>query len=176
MKLTHRFADMTPEKRPQDPHIDGIGLRFETMEHGGEYPDTTPQAIKGRVLHRHFVGPTFQGKGLNSLYAEVDPLNPEGKRQFGAGFAEFHHRHRVGTGIAGPVYLRGRTGFGGPAEKARGRTTPRQEQGAVRAEGNGLRIPVDGGMCDLAKNRHVLQLQRRLWLLNKRGHRAMLGA
>jgi len=24
----------------------GPGLRFETMEHGAEYPDTTPQAIK----------------------------------------------------------------------------------------------------------------------------------
>jgi len=24
----------------------GTGLRFETMEHGGEYPDTMPQAIK----------------------------------------------------------------------------------------------------------------------------------
>jgi hypothetical protein len=28
------------------PHLDGTGLRFETMEHGGEYPDTMPQAIK----------------------------------------------------------------------------------------------------------------------------------
>ena len=37
---------MTPDKRPQDPHMDGTGLRFETMEHGGEYPDTMPQAIK----------------------------------------------------------------------------------------------------------------------------------
>jgi hypothetical protein len=46
MKLTHKFAEMTPEKRPQDPHLDGSGLRFETMEHGGEYPDTMPQAIK----------------------------------------------------------------------------------------------------------------------------------
>ena len=46
MKLTHRFAEMTPEKRPQDPHMDATGLRFETMEHGGEYPDTMPQAIK----------------------------------------------------------------------------------------------------------------------------------
>ena len=46
MKLTHRFALLTPEKRPQDPHMDGTGLRFETMEHGGEYPDTMPQAIK----------------------------------------------------------------------------------------------------------------------------------
>jgi hypothetical protein len=46
MKLTHRFANMTPDKRPQDPHMDGTGLRFEAMQHGGEYPDTMPQAIK----------------------------------------------------------------------------------------------------------------------------------
>jgi hypothetical protein len=46
MKLTHRFALLTPEKRPQDPNMDGTGLRFETMEHGGEFPDTMPQAIK----------------------------------------------------------------------------------------------------------------------------------
>jgi hypothetical protein len=46
MKLTHKFAEMTPDKRPQDPHMDGTGLRFETLEHGGEYPDTMPQAIK----------------------------------------------------------------------------------------------------------------------------------
>jgi hypothetical protein len=46
MKLTHKFAEMTPEKRPQDPNMDGTGLRFETMEHGWEYPDTMPQAIK----------------------------------------------------------------------------------------------------------------------------------
>jgi hypothetical protein len=35
---------MTPEKRPQDPNMDGAGLRFEKMERGGEYPDTMPQA------------------------------------------------------------------------------------------------------------------------------------
>jgi hypothetical protein len=46
MKLTHKFAEMTPEKRPQDPNMDGTGLRFETMEHGWGYPDTMPQAIK----------------------------------------------------------------------------------------------------------------------------------
>jgi hypothetical protein len=46
MKLTHEFAEMTAERRPQDPSMDGTGLRFETMEHGGEYPDTMPQAIK----------------------------------------------------------------------------------------------------------------------------------
>jgi hypothetical protein len=46
MKLTRKFAVMTPDKRPQDPHMDGTGVRFETMEHGGEYPDSMPQAIK----------------------------------------------------------------------------------------------------------------------------------
>ena len=46
MKLTHKFAEMMAEKRPQDPSMDGTGLRFETLDHGGEYPDTMPQAIK----------------------------------------------------------------------------------------------------------------------------------
>src|SRR5258708_1307493 len=31
--------------RPQDPHGDGTGLRFEIGEHGGDYPDNMPQAI-----------------------------------------------------------------------------------------------------------------------------------
>jgi hypothetical protein len=26
--------------------MDGTGLRFQTLEHGGEYPDTMPQAIE----------------------------------------------------------------------------------------------------------------------------------
>ena len=26
--------------------MDGSGLRFETMDHGGEYPDQMPQAIR----------------------------------------------------------------------------------------------------------------------------------
>ena len=46
MRLTRRFALLAPEKRPQDPELDGSGLRFETIDHGGEYPDAMPQAIK----------------------------------------------------------------------------------------------------------------------------------
>jgi hypothetical protein len=46
MTLIHKFAEMTPDKRLQDPNLDGTGLRFETMEHGGEYPDTMPQALR----------------------------------------------------------------------------------------------------------------------------------
>ena len=45
MKLIHHFEEMTPEKPPQDPLRDGSGLTFETLEHGGVYPDSMPQAI-----------------------------------------------------------------------------------------------------------------------------------
>jgi hypothetical protein len=41
----HTYEIMTEEKRPQDPGLDGNGWSFETCEHGGEYPDTMPQAI-----------------------------------------------------------------------------------------------------------------------------------
>jgi hypothetical protein len=42
---------MPPEKRPQDPGMDGSDMRFEgyrieTREHAGEYPDTMPQVIE----------------------------------------------------------------------------------------------------------------------------------
>jgi hypothetical protein len=41
-----KFPLLPPDKRPQDPHLNGTGLRFETLDHGGEYPDTMPQAIR----------------------------------------------------------------------------------------------------------------------------------
>jgi hypothetical protein len=76
MKLTHRFALLTPEKRPQDPHLNGRDLRFETMEHGGEYPDTMPQAIKlidaaGRSCI--YVPITQDGKVVDSQGFAIDP-------------------------------------------------------------------------------------------------------
>jgi hypothetical protein len=46
VKLMRRFPLLPPEKRPQDPHMNGKGLRFETLDHGGEYPDTMPQAVR----------------------------------------------------------------------------------------------------------------------------------
>jgi hypothetical protein len=42
MSTALTFRELTETMRPQDPHGDGTGLRFETGEHGGEYP---PQAI-----------------------------------------------------------------------------------------------------------------------------------
>lgn len=46
MKLMRKFPLLRPDRRPQDPHLNGTGLRFETLDHGGEYPDTMPQAIR----------------------------------------------------------------------------------------------------------------------------------
>ena len=46
MKLTRRYEKMIPEKRPHGPSMDGTDLTFETQEHGAEYPDTMPQAIR----------------------------------------------------------------------------------------------------------------------------------
>ena len=40
--------------------MDGTGLRFETMEHGGEYPDTMPQAIK-----------LIDAKGRSCMYVPI---------------------------------------------------------------------------------------------------------
>lgn len=42
----HTFDPMGEDDRPQDPSMNGEGLTFETLEHGGEYPDLMPQAIK----------------------------------------------------------------------------------------------------------------------------------
>jgi hypothetical protein len=78
MKLTRRFAETTLDKRPQDPHRDGTGLRFETMDHGGEYPDTMPQAIK-----------LIDAEGRSAIYV---PITQDGKVVDSQGFvldAEF---------------------------------------------------------------------------------------
>jgi hypothetical protein len=65
MKLTHKFAELAPERRPQDPDLNGAGLRFETMEHGGEYPDSMPQAIK-----------LIDAEGRSCIYV---PITQDGK-------------------------------------------------------------------------------------------------
>jgi hypothetical protein len=65
MKLTHKFEELKSERRPQDPHLDGSGLRFETMEHGGEYPDAMPQAIK-----------VIDAEGRSCIYV---PITQDGK-------------------------------------------------------------------------------------------------
>jgi len=46
MYRAQNYEEMTCKKRPQDPDKDGAGWTFETLEHGGKYPDSMPQAIK----------------------------------------------------------------------------------------------------------------------------------
>jgi hypothetical protein len=65
MKLTYRFYGLAADKRPQDPHLDRTGLRFETLDHGGEYPDTMPQAVK-----------LIDAEGRSCIYA---PITQNGK-------------------------------------------------------------------------------------------------
>jgi hypothetical protein len=49
-RLIHEGAAPPPCEpqpgRPQDRTLDGKGLTFETLEHGGAEPDTMPNAIR----------------------------------------------------------------------------------------------------------------------------------
>jgi hypothetical protein len=69
MKVTHEFEQMTEDKRPQDPSLDGRGWKFATLEHGGEYPDTMPQAIRATDAEGRsciYVPVTVDGKVVDS--------------------------------------------------------------------------------------------------------------
>lgn len=78
---------MTPEKRPQDDHMDGRDWKFETLEHGGEYPDCMPQAIRATDANGRsciYVPITEGGKVVDSKGfsfdiregARIDKANP----------------------------------------------------------------------------------------------------
>jgi hypothetical protein len=65
MRVVPEYRTMLPEGRPQDPTLDGRELKFETLAHGGEYPDMMPQAI--RVTNAH---------GRSAIYV---PLKVDGR-------------------------------------------------------------------------------------------------
>jgi len=69
-RITHEFEEMTPEKRPQDPDRNGRDLKFETLEHGGKYTDTMPQAL--RVSDR---------EGRSCIFEPAEELAPEQRPQ-----------------------------------------------------------------------------------------------
>jgi hypothetical protein len=76
MKLTHKFAELTPDKCSQDPCMGSTGPTFETMDHGGEYSDTMPQDIKltdaeGRSCI--YVPITQNGRVVDSEGYTLDP-------------------------------------------------------------------------------------------------------
>ena len=65
MIRTHRYSEMTPDKRPQDEFMDGRSLSVETLEHGGEYPDMMPQALR-----------VVDAEGRSCIYV---PISVDGK-------------------------------------------------------------------------------------------------
>lgn len=76
---------MHPHERPQDPWLDGRDMRFEgysvkTLEQGGEYPDTMPQAIE-----------VTDAEGRKALYV---PLSNDGKLVRSAGIFDELKRNR----------------------------------------------------------------------------------
>ena len=75
MKLMRKFPLLPPDRRPQDPNLNGAGLRLETLDHGGEYPDTMPQAIRltnqlGRTCL--YVPITQNGKVVDAVAPDND--------------------------------------------------------------------------------------------------------
>ena len=82
MYRAQNYEVMTEAKRPQDPFLDGRGWTFALCEHGGEFPDTMPQAIvatdaqgrtctylavtvDGKVVdHKHFVTSSQPGAAI----------------------------------------------------------------------------------------------------------------
>ncbi|MDP2008921.1 MAG: hypothetical protein Q8K11_01975 [Phenylobacterium sp.] len=84
---SHSYSEMTPEKRPQDLTMDGAGLTFETLEHGGEYPDMMPQAIRVADL-----------EGRSCIYV---PISVDGKVVDSHGFDVQSGEGWQGIGKAG---------------------------------------------------------------------------
>lgn len=65
----HNYEVLTEDKRPQDEKMDGSGWTFETLEHGGEYPDMMPQAIRATDANGRsciYLAVTVNGKVVDS--------------------------------------------------------------------------------------------------------------
>ena len=99
-----KFPLLPPDKRPQDPNLDGGGLRFETLDHGGEYPDTMPQAIRlTDALGRSclYVPISQNGKVVDTEYRECGAARCGGlaERTYqGAGVLELRRDRLRGRG------------------------------------------------------------------------------
>ncbi len=63
--LIHLYRELLPERRPQDSTGDGAGWTFQLLEHGGDYPDATPQAI-----------PATDAQGRSCVYV---PIKEDGR-------------------------------------------------------------------------------------------------
>jgi hypothetical protein len=97
LELIHRYEEMTPEMRPQDPSMKGIGLTFTTLEHGGDEDDLMPQAIlltdeRGRSCRYEAVkvgGKVVRSSGLTTRMVGTDEVfdQPQSELPLDAGAA-----------------------------------------------------------------------------------------
>jgi hypothetical protein len=51
MRLTRKFLPLASDRRPQDPRMNGARLRFETMDHGGEYMRQRDRSPDFHIMH-----------------------------------------------------------------------------------------------------------------------------
>ncbi len=69
-RTIHRYRPLPPDGRPQDPTLDGRTLRYETLEHGGEYPDCMPLAIR-----------VTDAQGRCAVYVAIQEVCPDQRPQ-----------------------------------------------------------------------------------------------
>jgi hypothetical protein len=79
MSATQTFRELTYTMRPQGPHGDGTGLRFETDEHGGDYPDNMPQAISVTDARGRCARTANFDTALTSILIKGKAGRPEGR-------------------------------------------------------------------------------------------------
>lgn len=80
------YETMTEEKRPQDPGMGGAGWKFQTLEHGGKYPDSMPQVIRATDAEGRscvYVPVTVHGEVVDSQGFIFDS-RPDSKLEFKA--------------------------------------------------------------------------------------------
>jgi hypothetical protein len=58
--IPEQEAEVFSDSRPRDETMDGNGLIFETLAHGGEYPDRMPEQVR-----------VADAKGRSCVYAPV---------------------------------------------------------------------------------------------------------
>jgi hypothetical protein len=70
-RVIHRYEDLTPDKRPQDPRRNGKGLHYKPSEHGVTLPDSFPLVVI-----------VSDAKERRLVYqADPEPLEPEHRPQ-----------------------------------------------------------------------------------------------
>ena len=81
MTEQQEYEELAPHRRPQDPGYDGAGWEFELLEHGGQYPDAMPQAIRAVDAEGRsciYVPVTVEGRVIDMEKAGAVPVEDLG--------------------------------------------------------------------------------------------------